>query len=417
MRALTLIPCAAALLIVGAASDSIAKPVDGSARRAALVGGATGLTGGAELIRDHADVFTFPQLSTRYRNLAHMSMGLDTGDGEALLLFGSERFTIGVGLHSDSDLLVPPGAELAAPATPGGFQGINGLHNMADLLLGVELETGQIGAAISLAFDKDNRTTSGSGEGVAAVIEEDSGYGLGLKLGYSQETWDVAIGIQLQDITSSAAASTTRSAFGFDARGRGYIHWKEAVKLGWLAGLDIQNQGLRTTSEDDAVEESDRLGWGLFGAFGPVYQMKNRAEIGAYGLVHIGGSSGKQLENPSSPLGACASGDECQTSTVILPGFQLGGEFWLEDWISVRAGTQYTLTNRSESVVADEVDPNKVTDRARQDGTFGWSAGVGVKLEDFRFDGVLQDSWLTDGPLLLSQDSGLFAGVSASYRF
>ena len=98
-------------------------------------------------------------------------------------------------------------------------------------------------------------------------------------------------------------------------------------------------------------------------------------------------------------------------------GFQLGGEFWLEDWVSVRVGTQYSLSSSSESVIADEVDANKITDRARRDGTFGWSAGVGVKLEAFRFDGVLQDSWLTDGPLQLAADRGLFAGVSASYQF
>ena len=145
--------------------------------------------------------------------------------------------------------------------------------------------------------------------------------------------------------------------------------------------------------------------------------MKNRAEIGAYGLIHIGGSSGIQLEDSGSSLGACDSGEDCKTSTLILPGFQLGGEYWLEDWVSIRAGAQYTMTSASESVIAETVPPNKVTDRARQDGAFGWSAGVGVKLEDFRFDGVLQDSWLTDGPLLLSQDSGLFTGVSASYRF
>ena len=159
------------------------------------------------------------------------------------------------------------------------------------------------------------------------------------------------------------------------------------------------------------------MGWGLFGAFGPVYQLKNRAEIGAYGLISIGGSKGTRLEGDSSPLGACAAGEECQTSTLVLPGFQLGGEFWLEDWVSVRVGTQYSLSSSSESVIADEVDANKITDRARRDGTFGWSAGVGVKLEAFRFDGVLQDSWLTDGPLQLAADRGLFAGVSASYQF
>ncbi|MEE2779527.1 MAG: hypothetical protein VYE15_03315 [Myxococcota bacterium] len=416
MRSTILIPFAAASLLVGSLSSAVAKPVDGSARRAALAGGAEGLTGGAELIQDHADVFTFPQLTTRYRNLAHVSMGLDTGDGDGLLLFGSERFTIGVGLHSDRKLRLAGPSTAPDPST-GGFQGVSELHNMADLLLGINLEKGTIGAAFSLAFDKDSQTTSGASEGAAAVTQADSGYGFGLKVGYSQETWDVAIGLEMQDITSEAVDSTSRNAIGFEARGRGYIDWKEPVKLGWLAGLDIQNQGLRITSQDGAVKEHDRLGWGIFGAFGPVYNLKNRAEIGAYGLIHIGGTSGVQLEDPSSPLGACDSGEDCKTSTLILPGFQLGGEYWIEDWISLRAGAQYTMASASESVIAETVPPNKVTDRSRQDGSFGWSTGVGVKLEDFRFDGVLQDSWLTDGPLLLSQDSGLFAGVSASYRF
>ena len=94
--------------------------------------------------------------------------------------------------------------------------------------------------------------------------------GLGLKLGYSQTSWDVALGLQIQNITSSAADTTTRSALGFDARGRGYIHWQEAVKLGWLAGLwgRLDDDGA-TVLQDDFTERFEGV-FNKWAALGPM---------------------------------------------------------------------------------------------------------------------------------------------------
>ena len=396
-----------------------ARPVDGSARKAALVGGDVGLTGGAELLKDHSDIFTFPQLSPQYRNLAHVSMGLDTGDGDALLLFGNERATFGLALHSDTNLLAPaprPGQEDAeeGEVTHTGFSTLSGLHNLADILFGLKLDNGLLGASLSLAFDNASQVV-GTEDG--NVSNSESGYGLGLKAGYSQESWDAALALDIQSITSEAVDTAEGFALGFGARGRGRIDWREGVELGWMAGLDITSRTVRLDKEGGGVDETSGTEWSLFGAFGPVYELEKRAEIGAYGLVRVGGTSGQNMLSGSTALGTCAAGQECETSTTIIPGVQLGGEYWIEDWINVRAGAQYTWTTRGEKLLVDEVAPNTVIERGDNEGAFGWSAGVGLKLEDFRFDGHLQDTWLTEGPVFLGSDKGLFAGVSTSYQF
>jgi hypothetical protein len=51
-------------------------------------------------------------------------------------------------------------------------------------------------------------------------------------------------------------------------------------------------------------------------------------------------------------------------------------------------------------------------------GAFGWNAGLGVVIDDFRFDGSLQHGFVTGGPDFIGGTSpGFLAIASLSYNF
>jgi hypothetical protein len=130
------------------------------------------------------------------------------------------------------------------------------------------------------------------------------------------------------------------------------------------------------------------------------------AEIATYGVVgfsSVGGDPSDEAEDDSYTM-----------TSLTLPGVHLAGEFHVLRWLYFRSGAQYFFHH-----FETRFDDGDGTNAGGGDNSaFGWSAGMGVEVGDFRFDGAFNRGFLRGGPNFISGYSGgLFATASAQYRW
>lgn len=133
---------------------------------------------------------------------------------------------------------------------------------------------------------------------------------------------------------------------------------------------------------------------------------KQSAEIAAYGVLGFSSISG----DPSDE----AQNDAYGMTSLMLPGVHLSGEFHVLKWLYFRSGAQYYFHH-----FETRFDDGDGTNAGGGDNSaFGWSAGMGVEVGDFRFDGSFNQGFLRGGPNFISgYTGGLFATASAQYRW
>jgi len=366
------------------------------------------------LIEDKDDVYFFPHLTSTYRNLVSLDYGGTYDSGNALLTLGNADMAYGVALHR-GDVLNPYGvarntelANLGGP--PAIFPEILGADGVTPLapatVIDFMLSLGDIGfrAAIGRSLQS---TVDGMGDATGSentFLMGEFGWGNGGVRGESSR-FDLGGAISADFGSSYAAGETTFSGtnIGLNALLRGYLPQDEQLDLGVLARLDVNSFSVTNETVDPSASRSI-FGLGLGGGVGPAFRF-GAAQVAAYATLRFGYTSA----DPNSE----ADDNESGTLSVLIPGVNIATEIPLNDWFVVRTGAQYdwNLVDTSGPGPDDEGS-------GAQNGSFGWNAGVGVIIDQFRFDGALQQGFLLSGPNFIGGNTnGFFAIASLTYSF
>jgi hypothetical protein len=376
---------------------SICSRARADARRSGLAG--------SLLIEDREDAYFFPQRLVAYPNLVALSYGESAGSGSGLLTLGAGDSVFAVAIHrgdvqsphgySDAYALTGPSGLFAptfslAPAT------------IVDLLFGTELGGGELGFRLAFGSGASTVTTADvdSGESDTFIMGE-LGYGWGTRHKTARVDLSGALGLDMASQQAADMDTASGTYYGLSGLMRAYFPLDEMLELGVLASVGVNNNAIadETVPGDPARTE---LGVDLGAGMGPVLEF-DRVSIAAYGVLsgHIAS------EDPYSEV----DGDETSALSAVIPGVHIALEVPLTEWLLVRSGAQYSFNLQSTSAPAD-------AGTSQRSGSFGWNAGLGVVIDDFRFDGSLQHGFLTGGPEFIGgRQPGFLAVASLSYSF
>jgi hypothetical protein len=370
---------------------------------------------GSLLIEDKDDLFFFPQLVTEYRNLIALDYGGAANAGNAILTLGNEDTAFGVALHR-GDVVTPhliselaalngPASLFGAPFTAAGppatiVDFLFGTSMGGDSSFGLRAGLGH-GSAFTSAGDDD------TGESEMFLMAE-LGYGSGVRGESTRLDLSGAFTVDLgsREVASEDAASGRH--LGFSALLRAFVPMDETMDLGWLGNAAIAHNSV--TNEMAMAEPSaNTLALSVAGGVGPAFRLGN-ANVAGYGIVRLLYSSA----DPNSE----GDDDVSTAHTIVVPGVHVAAEVPLNDWLYVRTGAEYAFNINGTS--EDNGGPTDADDTGTSgtNGAFGWNAGLGVVIDDFRFDGSLQHGFVTGGPDFIGGTSpGFLAIASLSYNF
>jgi len=386
----------------------VALGVLAAASSTAMADRRTGMAGNL-LIEDKDDVFIFPNLTSTYRNLVSLDYGATDAQGNALLTLGNADMAYGVALHR-GDVLTP---HLVARNTeigylndpPSLFPAITdpaGMPQTPATIVDFLLATGPIGIRVALGRGVTS-TTDGAGDTTNATntyLMGEFGWGNGGVRGESAR-FDVS-GALLLDLGSTTVVgddALSGTAIGLSGLMRGYLPQDEQLDLGILANIGFNTTSVSAEGVDNTAST---LGFNIGGGVGPAFRF-GAAQVAAYATLRIGYSSNE----PDSET----DDDESGTLSVVIPGVNIATEIPLNDWFVVRTGAQY------DWAVTDTSGPGDAG-AGSQDGVFGWNAGLGVIIDQFRFDGSLQQGFVTSGPDFIGGAGGGFFAIAAlTYSF
>lgn len=392
----------------------------------------TGL-GGNLLIQDPDDLFPFPQYALKHRNMIRLDYGApvggDTNRGNGVLTLGNDKNAFGLAMHR-GDLLSPDvvgfNTELAWLGGVGNPFGATSQSSFPapDLTLpGNEtaattttLPATVLDAIFAHALGKHNAfgVRFGYGRGIQSVKTADqeskgaSTFFVG-QFGFSMAPPE---GLRL-DVSGNLLAAFGKSGVdgdinnkGFDLRfgalTRGYYAVNTLVDMAFLGGISADNE--RTKDVD--TKSNDFSATAMAGV-GPAIHT-DRAQIAAYGGFQLG--VGKNVPDTDD------DDQDVSRLNFLAPMVNMAVEVQLLDWLYVRTAAQYTWqVNRYKGTDADVGGDRK---ERHSSAPFTWSLGLGVKKNEFYFDGVVQNALVTSGPNFIGGNAaGFLAMASATYKF
>ena len=362
---------------------------------------------GSLLIEDQDDVWLFPQLTLDYRNLIALAYGPGGGgSGNALMTLGNDSFAFGVALHR-GDVLTPHVVDeigaLNGPASLFGGAFTVGPATVFDLLLGFDVGGGDLGLRLGFGSGAQYTTAAGmdSGESDTFLMGE-IGYGAGTR---GESTRFDLSGAVLFDMAGTQVAdndTTSGTALGVSGLVRVFIPLDDTLDLGVLGNVRVSNTSVTDELAPGSPSNSE-MNIGVGGGIGPALRL-GRASVAGYGILNVDLGS----QDPDTEI----DNNETSDNTIVVPGVHMAVEVPLNDWFVVRSGAEYSFMLSGTS---DDND-NGSSERT---GAFGWNAGVGVIIDDFRFDGSLQHGFVTGGPNFIGgvDNQGFLAIASLSYNF
>jgi hypothetical protein len=375
---------------------------------------------GSLLIENRDDIYFLPQLTLHYPNEIAFSYGASAGAGNGLLLFGSDGFQFGVAVHRgdvQSPMMINELAGANGPASLFGVSEATKLNGptsvfgppfgtapatLVDLLFGTSTGGGDLGFRLSVGSADTTSTAAGrdTSNGDSFLMGE-VGYGWGTR---GQSTrMDLSGAVSLDFAGSQAAGTNTASGthVGFSGLLRSFVPMDASLDLGVL--VNAQAASISVTNEVATnTPSASVLAFNLGGGVGPAFRF-GRVQVAGYGVVRVG----FQHADPDST----ASNDGVDAHTIVLPGVQLATEVPLNDWFYVRTGAEYAFRLIGTNLPANN-------SMSRRDGAFSWNAGLGAWIDQFRFDGSLQQGFVTGGPNFIGGTAGGFLAIATlSYSF
>ncbi len=383
--------------------------------------------GGNILIEDRDDMFVFPQLVLKYKNLVGMDYNGSQGSGNGVLTFGKGKTAFGI-IVNRADASAPIGAGMytldyelgqnGGMAQP--LLGANGSYTapstIVDFLFGTKMGNKNLGFRVALGHGGTNNSPDGgdpSSDGTTVIRA-----GGGLTLPGISMRGDIGfdLGLAFGGDTDNGDANGSDLTFGLGFNSRFYKKMTDNMDLGILASLGFSMAQSTNTSDGADNDTASLINFNLLGGFGPVYKAGN-STVAGYGIAGFRLQSG----DPSSE----GENDAFSNFELWLPGFRIAFEHELFEWLYFRSGMEYTwrLVSSSQEVGNASSSAGKGSQPAFDNGygsgdsTFGWNAGLGIKLGNFRFDGALSHSYLTAGPDMLGGDGNMFVQSSATYTW
>jgi hypothetical protein len=365
--------------------------------------------GGNILIEDRDDMFLFPQLVLKYKNMIGFDFGDSKGEGNGVLTWGKGKSAFGV-IVNRPDASMPIGAGrygldyelgqktgMANPLASAHYGAYTAPATVVDFLYGTKLGNKNLGFRVGLGHGYDEVSPDGgdSTNDSSTVLR----VGGGLTLPGTSSRGDIAFDLALAfggDVDGGDDAGSAM-AFGLGIDARFFKKMTGKMDFGYFGSLGFNTlQSVNLPSNDDNV--GTHTAFNLLGGAGPVFHWDN-STVAGYGLV------GFQMtqEDPDSENDDDGDG----TTTVTIPGVRLAFEHELFEWLFVRSGMQYTWAMEGQSDTAGNA-------AAQRGGDFGWNAGLGFKVGNFSFDGALSHAWLNSGPDFVGGDGNLFMQSSAT---
>lgn len=363
----------------------------------------SGLAGNL-LIKDADDVFIFPQYNVTYANRLIVDMGTVSTSGSGTLIFGKESWGLNFSTHR-SDFLngVVAGywggndrglfGSQFSPNLTGPSDATQGPDDVQwfDLGFGWGQET-PIGFRVGIGLDADATQATGTPEvkNGANVFSIQGGLTF-------NETTDLTAEIS---IGTSEADSLEGSLTQFAAGIRGYYEMAD-FEWGYLGAVAFASDD----ADISASSKNENSIIQVLGGWGPVWNDESEDwQVAGYVTAEL-----QSQEN--DPFGPDNNVDE---RFLTFPGFRFAGEHRLKSWLWVRGGARsdyffHRTETQSPGPVTAEVS-NRIYD-------FQWTAGLSAEWGNFRFDGAINEPWVTNGPQFLGSDSDLFAFASATYNW
>lgn len=381
----------------------------------------TGL-GGNILIEDRDDIFIFPQLVLKYKNMVGMDYNGSQGSGNGVLTFGKGKTAFGILVNrADAGQPLSPysldyelgqnggmAPVLTQPA-PGGSN-FTAPSTIVDFVFGTKMGNKNLGFRVALGHGGNTTTAGGDdAEGDGQTVLRVGG---GVTLPGISMRGDLGFDLNLGFGGDLNGGDDNASGlhFGLGGNARFYKKMTDTMDMGIIGALGFSQTNATNTSDGADSDTASRTMLNLLGGFGPVYH-KGNTTVAGYGVVGLM----YQATEPSTE-----TDDDIQTRTEIwLPGFRIAFEHDVLEWLYFRSGMQYTWRLVSAS---DEPGDNTQSSAGAGgnpgDGDFGWNAGLGIKVGNFRFDGALSHAFLTNGPDMLGGNAaGTFVQSSATYTW
>lgn len=387
----------------------------------------TGL-GGNLLIQDPDDLFPFPQHALKHRNMIRLDYapGETATGGNGVLTLGDERNAYGIALHR-GDLLSPdvvgfnselawlggvqnPFNSFAAPAFPA--PGLDIANQPATVVLPATVVDLFYARALSASDSLGFRF--GFGRGIQSqkvdddVTKGSSTFIVG-QLGYSRnptQGFRMDLSGNIMGAFGKSKVGGEDNSKGFDLRVgglfRGYYPLSSLVDIGVIGNLSVDNERVKDQSGPEV--KSNNFGLGAMAGAGPAIHI-DRAQIAAYGGFVLGAGKTK----PDTDDGD----SDTSRLSFAAPMVNMATEVQVLDWLFVRSAAQYTW--RLDRFKGD--DGTEVKERFSS-APFTWSVGLGMMKNNFYFDGVLRNAFVTNGPQFIGGNNpGFMAMASMTYKF
>lgn len=361
-------------------------------------------------IVDPLDVTVNPAYAAKYNNFLWGDVGTvgDVGQFAGFNFRVNKELTVGALLTRD-DFMMPSIGQL----DPGGIvAGINAnapgaaivpLNNNLELLGAYSVGNMTLGLGIAYASTSNElKPATGSGDKNSAS-QIGLNAGLDLKLN-SQMSLDAALTFASVSANYEPAAAGAVKVKGsqtimmIDAR----MFYKMTSKI-WLVPTvhfgTMSGKVEANTSTDLPSMTQIAIGVGINYKIGDLL---------------IAGGPSLMMESTTTPAVANAS-PELKDSRFIFPNWNLGAEWYFNDWLIGRFGyVANTFSSTSQTVAtATTKDEQVITGFTQGDVRFG----LGFRFGGFNLDATVNDQILRDGIGNLSNAKATFAHVSASYAF
>ncbi|MBN1653798.1 MAG: hypothetical protein JXA30_08480 [Deltaproteobacteria bacterium] len=412
-----------------------------------------------QLFEDKEDVFLFPELALEYRNVLSLDLGGNAREGRLLFLGGWESLALGLAAYNSAAIAPynyvfanPIAGDIVSYETFALYQGavspvpfpvstIGSLwadaqpFSVVDGFISVPMGNGLFGARLGLGtradieFFEDHDNDSGIAETFVTLeaglsgkgtVRYDTSLNVTLDFGNVQNE---TIPNPIDPYNLLASAVTYDEASGTLIRaslsGRGYFPFAEKIEVGVLGNLVFTNaalekdpQGEDPETDEPYVEVTENImGIAFFGGAGPVYRIAEDTTIGGYGLLGLAYAT----QDPNDTR----NDDSWSDLMFYLPAVRVAADIGITNWFFLRGGLQYSFQIAMTSLDEYYQDEfGRAETIHKRDGSFSWSAGLGIEHEGFTLDGALQHALLTAGPSFIGGSSpGMFVVVSAGYHW
>lgn len=383
--------------------------------------------GGNLLIQDPDDLFPFPQLALQHRNMIRLDYGsVETGNagGNGVLTLGDEKSAYGIALHR-GDLLSPDvvgfntelawlgGVQDPFNAFPGAFPApaldlVNQPARptlpatMVDLFYARSLGRDTLGLRFGLGRGAQAQKIDGDAtKGSSTFIVGQVGYSRLPQQGFRM---DLAGNIMAAFGKSTVNGDVDNKGVDLRIGGllRGYYPLSSLVDIGVIGNLSVDNERIKNDPSD--IKAND-FSLGAMAGAGPAIHVE-RAQVAAYGGFVLG--AGKNTPNTDE------SDSDVSRLNFAAPMVNMATEVQVLDWLFVRTAAQYTWQiDRFKGDVGGDQAKERLSS-----APFTWSVGLGAMKNNFYFDAVIRNAFVTNGPNFIGGNNpGFMAMASMTYKF